>query len=158
MTLLARDVMQRDVLTVTPGATLAELADLLVRERIGGVPVVESDAVVGVVSRSDFARFFSLERSLAELAAEADGQMEFAPNEAPEPVVLSPRLEGHVVRDVMVSMPVTVTPETPIKDIADALVKRHLHRVLVVEGKALRGIITSLDIVRLVASGKLHES
>jgi CBS domain-containing protein len=148
--------MQRNVLTVTPETTLAELADLLVGKRVGGVPVLESGAVVGVVSRSDFARVVSLDRALAGLVAEADTSAEFAPGEVTGPVGVAPPLEGHVVRDVMVTAPVTVSPETPIKEVADLLVRRHLHRVLVVDGKALCGVISALDIVGLVASGKLR--
>jgi len=150
--------MERHVVTVTPETALAELADLLVRKRISGVPVVQSGALVGVVSRSDFVRAVSLERSLAGLIAEAETPEEFAPGEAPEPVVLPPHVEGGAVRDVMVSSPVTVSPETPIGEVADLLVKRHLHRILVVDGKTLRGVISALDIVRLVASGKLRET
>ena len=93
MTILARDIMQRHVVTVTPETTLAELADLLVGKRIGAVPVVQSGAVVGVVSRSDFARTVSLERSLAGLVADAEGRQEFAPGEVP-PEVASPAIEG----------------------------------------------------------------
>lgn len=150
--------MQGDVQTVTPETTLAELADLLVTKRIGGVPVVEAGALVGVVSRSDFARIVSLERSLAGLVAEAETPAEFAPGEAPEPVALPPHVEGRAVRDVMVSATVTVSPETPIEEIADLLVKHHLHRVFVTDGKTLRGVVSALDIVRLVASRKLRET
>jgi CBS domain-containing protein len=79
MSLLARDVMQPHVVTVTPDTTLAAVADLLINQRISGVPVVERGAVVGVVSRSDFARLVSLERALAGLVAEAEGVEEYAP-------------------------------------------------------------------------------
>lgn len=158
MSLNARDVMQRNVLTVSPETTLAELADLLVGKRVGGVPVVESGVVVGVVSRSDFARAVSLERSLAGLAAEADAREEFAPGEIAEPAVLASHLEGRVVRDFMVATPIMVSPETPIKEVANVLVQRHLHRVLVVDGKTLCGVISALDIVALVAGGKLRET
>jgi CBS domain-containing protein len=156
MTLKACDVMQRNVVTVTPKTNLSELADLLVGKRVGGLPVVESGAVVGVVSRSDFARVLSLDRSLAGLAAEAGERREFAPGEVAESVATTPRLEGRTVRDIMVTDPVSVSPQTPIDQVADAMVRRHLHRVFVVDGNTLCGVISALDIVALVASGRLR--
>ena len=109
--------MAPQVVTVTPGTTLAELADLLISQRIGGVPVVEDDTVVGVVSRSDFARVISLDRSLAGLVAEGDWQEEFAPGELPEPgtrpAQLAAATGGHTVREVMVAAPVTVSGTQP---------------------------------------------
>lgn len=159
MTLCARDVMEPHVVTVTPDTTLAELADLLIGKRIGGVPVVQHDTVVGMVSRSDFARVVSLDRTLAGLIAEGDWQEEFAPGAAPEPTRLPAQLatamEGRTVRQAMVSAPVTVSPDTPIDAVARVLVTHHLHRVLVVEGQTLRGVISAFDIVRLVASRRL---
>lgn len=161
MTIRARDVMEPHVVTVTPDATLAELADLLISKRVGGVPVVQHGAVVGVISRSDFARVVSLERSLAGLIAEGEPYEEFAPGETPDPMRLPPQLgaamEGRTVGQVMVAAPITVSPDAPIDEVAEVLVRHHLHRVLVVEGKTLRGVISTLDIVRLVASGRLAE-
>jgi CBS domain-containing protein len=159
MTILARDVMERQVVTVTPQTTLAELADLLISRRVSGVPVVQRGAVVGVISRSDFARVLSLERSLAGLIAEGEAHDEFAPGEAVEaiPARLGAAIEGRTVGDVMVAAPVTVSPETPIEEVAQVMERHHLHRVLVVEGKALRGVISTLDIVKLLARGRLIE-
>ena len=54
---LVRDIMRDDVITVAPDTSVREIAQTLVRESIGGVPVVESDGtVVGVVSASDIVR------------------------------------------------------------------------------------------------------
>lgn len=162
MSLLARDVMQPHVVTVTPDTTLAHVADLLINRRISGVPVVEGEAVVGVVSRSDFARVVSLERALAGLVAEAEGVEEFAPGEVPAPVPLphdlAAQMEGRKVRDVMALAPVVVLPDTPIAEVADLLVKRHVHRVFVADAAGLRGVISALDLLRLIAGGQLREA
>jgi CBS domain-containing protein len=57
----------------------------------------------------------------------------------------------------MVVDTVTVSPDTPVKQVSRILTDRHLHRVLVTEGTAVRGVITALDIVRLVADGRVAE-
>lgn len=161
MGLYARDVMQPHVVAVTPDTTLAEVADLLINRRISGVPVLEDDAIVGVVSRSDFARVISLERALAGLIAEAEPPEEFAPGELPVPmplpVELVAQMEGRTVREVMAPSPVTVLPQTPVREVAELFVKRHVHRILVADAAGLQGIISSLDLLRLIANGTLRE-
>jgi CBS domain-containing protein len=52
---------------------------------------------------------------------------------------------------------VTVSPDTPAKQVSRILTDRHLHRVLVAEGTAVRGVITALDVVRLIADGRIAE-
>ena len=51
-------VMTTNPLTVHPDARLAEAAHLLRRERIGAVPVVEDNRLVGIVTRSDLLEAF----------------------------------------------------------------------------------------------------
>ena len=47
------DVMTRDVVTASPTMTLKQVASLLSERNIGGVPVVESDELLGIVSETD---------------------------------------------------------------------------------------------------------
>lgn len=52
-----RDVMVRDVVTVSPDTGLKKAATLLLRQRLGCLPVVDVDnKLVGIVSSSDFLR------------------------------------------------------------------------------------------------------
>jgi acetoin utilization protein AcuB len=45
--------MTTNVLTLGPKARLAEAARLMRTERIGAIPIVENDQLVGIVTRSD---------------------------------------------------------------------------------------------------------
>jgi CBS domain-containing protein len=57
-TFLVRDVMIRNVKTVTPGTALSTAARLLLREKLGCLPVVDDrNVVVGILTESDFVRF-----------------------------------------------------------------------------------------------------
>jgi IMP dehydrogenase len=49
----AEELIERDVLTVGPDSTVAEVERLMNRHGIGGVPVIEKEKVVGIVSRRD---------------------------------------------------------------------------------------------------------
>jgi acetoin utilization protein AcuB len=52
------EVMTRDVITVTPDTPLAEAARLLHDHKIGGLPVVEGKAVVGIITETDLLEAF----------------------------------------------------------------------------------------------------
>lgn len=55
----ARNVMTREVLHAHPDADLADAVALMVRERIGCLPVVEDGRLVGMLSESDCMRHLS---------------------------------------------------------------------------------------------------
>jgi CBS domain-containing protein len=159
MPLRARDVMQSAVVSVSPRTTLAALEDFLLAKRVGGVPVIDGGELVGIVSRSDVVRALGLERSLAGIAAEGVEHDEFAPAGEPPPPIVSARPDpaSRTVRDIMVPDVVTVAPETPIAEVARLLAARHLHRVLVTEGRRVCGVISTTDLARLIADGRLRE-
>ena len=50
------EIMTREVVRVTPDTPLIEVAGLLLSHRIGGLPVVEGEQVVGVITESDLFR------------------------------------------------------------------------------------------------------
>lgn len=51
-------VMSRKPLSVTPAMTLEAAAQLLLKHKIGGLPVVENVRVVGIITRSDVLQAF----------------------------------------------------------------------------------------------------
>lgn len=55
--LQVRDVMTKDVLTVSPEHTLREAMALLAANRVSGAPVVAGQSVVGVVSGTDLMEY-----------------------------------------------------------------------------------------------------
>jgi CBS domain-containing protein len=112
--------------------------------------VVEHDRVVGIVSRSDFVRAASLDRALAGVASEG-----FAADAQPG-AQMTPDARARVVRDIMSPDVVVVAPETPLDEVARIMAKRHLHRVVVIEDGGLRGMITALDLVRMIGDGRLR--
>lgn len=53
-------LMTRDVLTVDPTTPLEDAAQIMVDRKIGGLPVVETDQVLGVITETDIFRVFAL--------------------------------------------------------------------------------------------------
>ena len=54
--LAVSQAMTREVITITPQATLAEAARLMIEHEIGGLPVVEGDQLVGILTEADLFR------------------------------------------------------------------------------------------------------
>ena len=152
----AAEVMTRSVISARPDQDLAELERLLIERRISGVPVVEDGRLVGVISRSDIARVEVLMRSLDGQVSDelrwddtqADG---FQHAQEPEYQGFRRTIDRLKVRDAMRDQVITCTATTLLKDVATEMVRQHIHRIIVVEGKRAIGIISSLDVVGLVA-------
>jgi CBS domain-containing protein len=163
-----RDAMNAQVVQIGPDETLAELERILLEERLGGLPVVERGRLVGVVSRSDILRRLGTERAIAE--AQADFYREFhddpfAPSEhaAREEAEQREGIEEQIasrmatlhVRDAMTPDVVTVEAGAELREAAARMSERRIHRVVVTDGGRLAGVLSALDLVRLVAEGRL---
>lgn len=60
MTATAKDIMNSNIVTVSPEATIQELAESFATKRVNPIPVVDGDfMLVGVISRSDLIKLFS---------------------------------------------------------------------------------------------------
>jgi acetoin utilization protein AcuB len=54
-----RDVMTHNVETVTPDDTLARAAQIMVSHKVGAVPVMEGEDLVGILTESDIFRYLA---------------------------------------------------------------------------------------------------
>jgi acetoin utilization protein AcuB len=57
--LAAKDFMSNKPITISPDATIAAAARLMLEHKIGGLPVVEDDRLVGIITETDFCRLFA---------------------------------------------------------------------------------------------------
>jgi len=158
--LIARDIMQAKPRSVSPETTLPELQRTLLSAKMSGFPVVQGGRLVGVVSRSDVVRQLSVEQSLGEVLS--DYQREAGGENGDEAFLervaqhLGRRMEKLRVADVMITSVLSVPPDAPLQLVARTLVDNRIHRLLVVEDGRLLGLISSTDLVRLVAEGRLE--
>jgi CBS domain-containing protein len=68
------------------------------------------------------------------------------------------RFEHLRVRDVMIRDVIHVAPDAPLREAARRMTESRVHRVLVIESGALVGLLSALDLVRLLADGALVEA
>jgi CBS domain-containing protein len=147
--LRARDIMTTEVLTVTPGTSIADLSKTLENRKIGGVPVVdEGGRLVGVITQNDLverARDLELPPAINILDFHLYLQI---------PSHLFHKVEkmlGTTVGDCMSPNPVTVAPDMPIAKLAAVMATQKVHTIPVVENEKLVGIIGKMDLVRAIA-------
>ena len=58
------------------------------------------------------------------------------------------------VRDIMTTSLIVVPPDQSVRDIARGLLAGGVHRVLVTEGRRLLGLVTTLDLVRVISDSR----
>jgi CBS domain-containing protein len=127
--------MQQGVVTVGPETALKEVASLLARHRISGLPVCEADGrVVGVISEGDVI--------VKEVGVAGGG--------APRGIDRR-RLQAMTVADAMTAPAVTIESTAPVSAAAELMTTRHVNRLPVVDGDRLVGIVTRADLVRAFA-------
>ena len=147
--LTAQDIMQKDVVTIGPDATIRELAELMATNKISGVPVVDSTGtLLGVVSEGDvilqdadlhFPHYVQIFESVIYLESVRKFEERFK------------KAFGAKVSDVMSTEVLTVEPSATVREVATLMADHEVNRVPVVVAGRVVGIITRGDLVRAMA-------
>ena len=128
--MLVRSRMTADVVTASPGTTIAEALSLTRKHRIRHLPIVAEDRLVGLVTDRD------LRLAMPPIWADhADSELRDA-------------LRSKTVAEFMVTSIVTITPEAPIEQAARLLYEHKIGCLPVISGDALVGILTETDVLR----------
>ena len=59
----ARQIMRRGVITIEPDASLSKAASMMGKKKIGALPVVEDDQLVGIITATDVLLSYPEERA-----------------------------------------------------------------------------------------------
>lgn len=110
-----------DVVSIAPNRTVADAVALLAARRIGAVPVVAGDAVVGIFSERDV--IYCLEREGAAALA-------------------------RLVSEVMTAPAVTTEPGSPVLAALSLMSRRRIRHLPVVEHGRLIGFVSIGDLVK----------
>jgi CBS domain-containing protein len=175
--LKVRDLMSTDIVAMPPEATLRDALELFAERHISGAPVVSGGRVLGVVSATDLIDFETDAQPPGGTASHAVAEEMEAPGhwlEGDEPPAAyfgevwadtgadlleefqraeegeRDLLSRHTASEIM-SRPICwVPPDLDIADAAAYLTKAGVHRVLVLDGGRLVGVLSAMDIVRAV--------
>lgn len=129
------ELMQTNLQTVGPDATITDAIVLLSESHVTGVPVVDSGGrVQGVLTTTDVLN------AAAETAGAEERERLF---------------EVTTVEEIMTPRPLTVAPDTDVKEAAQQMLYLEVHRLFVEDDGRLVGVISQSDIVRAVALARI---
>jgi CBS domain-containing protein len=152
--LKAKDIMNYNILAVGLDWSVEQLADYLLENSISGAPVISEDGkLLGVVSLTDIVRH----KSTPATDAYPDNPHEYYIH-VPERGYSQSEIESFsidaeslvIVRDIMTTKTYTVSENTSLKDVAEAMIRGGIHRVFVTRDDTLAGIITTMDILKVI--------
>lgn len=144
--LKVRDIMTPNPATVPPEMTVTDAARLMVEKRIGALPVIEGDVLIGIVTEGDLI-MQDVRLEFPTYIHLLDGLIMYPPATARFERELKKAVAADV-RAVMTTNPHTIQADAPIEDAATLLVDREVSRLPVLDGDKLVGIISKSDVVR----------
>jgi CBS domain-containing protein len=118
--MLVKDVMNPEVKTIDPKASVKKAAEEMSKFRIGCLIVVSEEELVGIITERDI---------MTKLVAESKDAAKTT------------------VKEIMTKDVVFIKPDADIEEASEAMIENHVKRMPVVFDSQLIGIITSMDIV-----------
>ena len=144
MKTVARDIMKPIRLAVSPATTLTEVRDLLIQHHYSGAPVIDENGdLVGVISQTDLIRAVVGDF----LGPDSEDLLEVFGESGNFGDPLLGKTAGEVISHVIYS----AEPNDPVGEVARKMLAHHIHRLIVVENNKPVGIISSMDLVTLLA-------
>ncbi len=147
MPVQARDIMTREVLTIASDATLGEAAAAMADRRVSCLPVVDGGQLVGILTETDIVRCIERELPSSGTARPLGSHILWTASTDYLDVVGQLDVDQAMTREV-----IRVGPADSVETVADVLARHHIKRVPVVLWNAVVGIVSQMDLVRLLAA------
>lgn len=148
----ARDVMTRDVTTVTPETSVTAAAKLMLERRISGVPVVDdAGQIIGIITEGDLMR-------RAELVTERRPWWIDLASSPERRARAYAKAHGLTVKDVMTKKVVTIDEHEPLDRIAMTFEEQGIKRAPVVQGGKMIGIVSRANLLQGLAAGSIGDT
>ena len=145
-----REIMTREVITVSPETEIAQAAKILLEKGINGMPVVdESGRLTGILCQSDL---ITQQKRLPipSLFTLLDGFIPLTSMKHVEKEIQ--KISATTVAQAMTPDPVTVGPDTSIEDVATIMVDKNFHTLPVMDQGRVVGIVGKQDVLKTLLS------
>jgi len=145
----ARDIMTREVIAVDRNLPVNNLIDFMLEKKISSAPVLdEKGKLIGIVTKTDIlGHCMDIDLDVTVKVGLKD-ILDSTPDYSDLEVSSS---TDQTVESIMTRNPVTVSENTPVKELASLMIKKNIHRLIVTRGKRVTGILSTLDVLYFVA-------
>ncbi len=141
-------ILTRDVVTISPDVTIKEIAKLLIKHSLVGLPVVENDKVLGIVTEGDLI----MKKAHLHLPAYIQLLDSFLYLESTKEVEKDlEKMLAVKAEDIMTKDFITVDLDSTVEELADIMHEKHVDPIPVLDDKKLVGIVSRSDLVALIA-------
>ncbi len=153
--LKARDIMTKDVVTVTPDTEITQAAKLLLENHFNGLPVVDDKGrLVGILCQDDLI-VQQKKFPLPSLFTFFDGLIPLTSYRSLEKEM--GKIVATTVAQAMTPDPITIDPDATLEDIATLMVNNNIHTLPVLDRDRLVGVIGKEDVLRTLMPAKRQD-
>ncbi len=159
----AKDIMTKDVICVKPEMKINELDKIFIKHNISGAPVVdENKNLVGVVSQSNIVNYDLKKGMHAIIISDYYRSTGIESQQMTEDSIEvdTSSMADTEVKDIMAANVITAKSDDSIHDIANTMCDKKIHRLVIVEGNKVVGMVSTLDILKVVGKtqGEMDEA
>lgn len=126
-------IMTTKIIAVNKKDELEDAERLFKRHKIRHIPVVQGEAIVGMLSYTDLLRI-----SFADAVDDFDDEVD------------TTVYNMFTIEQVMAKTIVSVNSKTTIKEVAEILASREFHAIPIVDAGVLVGIVTTTDLINFL--------
>ncbi len=142
----AAEIMERDVVTVKPGTPVSEVSALFKLRNIKGAPVVDaSGALIGIVTEDDLV--------FGQLGLPQEERDLLASDEPRSGDRMKITLR---VAEIMTQNPISASEDTPVEELCRLMSRLKIHRIPIVNGTRVVGIVSTIDVCRMLGEGQVR--
>ena len=145
----AKDIMTKEVITVTSDLAVEKLAEIFWENRISGAPVVDdSGTVIAVVTENDLIDQ-NKKVHIPTMISILDSVIMLEKANKIEKEIR--KMTGTTVKDICSDALVSVESETPLDEVATIMAEKQVHTLPVLDDGILKGVVGKSDIIRTMA-------
>lgn len=146
----AKDIMSKNVVTISPKATVEELARLLIKHKISGAPVVDNAKnLIGIVTENDLINQ-NKRLHIPTIIRLFDAFIVFGSGRMQEEIK---KMTASKVDEICTKEVVSITEETSLEEVATIMSEKNIHLLPVVRDSVVVGIVGKADVVSATIYG-----
>lgn len=132
-----KTIMTEDLETLSPDQSMADAALLFKKRNIHHIPITVGRALKGMLSITDFHKFFMPDGDNTELLSDINAYM-----------------ENTQIKDVMITHLATLEPDSKINVALEIFKENMFHAIPIVASGRLEGLVTTYDVIKHLADDK----